>query len=296
MSIGILTAGGVCPGINTIVRNIAIHEIQSNNSVYGFMNGYYGLNKNIKKELCIKDINHLHRQAGSILHTSRERLHVKSAIENLYDLDRLYCIGGNGTLEAAKILSEHSDTNIIGIAKTIDNDINDIESFGHDTAIDETSRFIDCAHVEAISMSATVIVETMGRNSGYIAQQSSIVCDDIVDLCIVKEQNMSCEDYVHMIKHAYAEKSHAVIVMSEGYEEKSKLMKELKKLLIFPKTIIPGYAVRSVKPNSNDIRLCYRMSQNAYNLASCGEKNFIQGSDKIIPFKDFQTGEKLVCI
>jgi 6-phosphofructokinase 1 len=296
MSIGILTAGGVCPGINTIIRNIAINEIQSSNTVYGFMDGYYGLNKNIRKQLNTKDVNHLHRQPGSILQTSRERLHMESAIRSLYDMDRLYCIGGNGTLEAAKILSERSNTNIIGIAKTIDNDIHDIESFGHNTAIEETSRFIDCAHVEAKSMSATVIVETMGRNSGYIAKQSSIVCDDIVDLCIVKEQNMSCEDYIDIIKRTYIKKSYAVIVMSEGYEEKSKLMKHLKKLLIFPKSIVPGYAVRSVKPNPYDIRLCYKMSQNAYTLASSGEKNFIQGSDRIIPFKDFKTGEKLVCI
>lgn len=296
MSIGILTAGGVCPGINTIIRNITINEIQSNNTVYGFTNGYHGLNKNIRKELRTDDINHLHRQPGSILQTSREKLDIELAIKNLHDMERLYCIGGNGTLEAAKLLSERSDTNIIGIAKTIDNDIHDIESFGHNTAVEETSRFIECAHVEAKSMSATVIVETMGRNSGYIAKQSSIVCDDIVDLCIVKEQNMSCEDYINIIQRVYTQKSYAVIVMSEGYDEKIKLMKHLKKLLIYPKSIIPGYAVRSVKPNSSDIRLCYNMSQNAYNLASNGKKNFIQGSDKIIPFKDFQSGEKLICI
>ena len=120
MNIGILTAGGVCPGVNTIIRSITLRERNQGNVVHGFSDGFRGLNQNIKTYF---NQEHIDDGPGTLLKTSYDFVDVERAIKNLSGYDRLYCICGNESMKSARdlALDDRVDTNIIGIAKTVFN-------------------------------------------------------------------------------------------------------------------------------------------------------------------------------
>lgn len=294
MNIGILTAGGLCPGLNTVVRSIVLKEINKNEhtNVYGYEQGFWGLNNNVKRKLLETDVSQLQDKPGTILHTSRERLNIGHASYSISMLDKLYCIGGNGTLEAAKLIHDSFyKINVIGIAKTIDNDIHELNSFGYQTAIEETSKCVQCAHTEATSMCCVVFIETMGRNSGFLAAQAAQASGGYVDYCIVPEMPFDPCAYFDAIKETFERQGHCVVVVSEGIN-----YERLYRRLSFAcktKKIVPGYIVRSCKPNTSDIILATKMANSAVEKSYI-RSNFVQGVDKDIPFEEFQVGEKLL--
>lgn len=294
MNVGILTAGGLCPGLNTVIRSIVIKEITKNEhtNVYGYEQGFWGLNNNVKRKLCEADVSQLQDKAGTILHTSRERLNVGHSAYSISMLDKLYCIGGNGTLEAAKLIHDSFyKINVIGIAKTIDNDIHALESFGYQTAIEETTKCIHCAYIEATSMCCIVFIETMGRNSGFLAAQAAQASSGYVDYCIVPEIPFDPGAYFATIKETFEQQGHCVVVVSEGVDYTS--LYQMLSLACKTKKIVPGYIVRSCKPNTSDIILATKMANSAVEKSYL-KTNFVQGVDKDIPFDEFQVGEKLL--
>lgn len=290
-NVGILTCGGLCPGLNTVIRTIALKELENNNNVYGFKKGFHGLNNNIKERLYKDDVNLINEQAGTILETSREHLELNESSYSLSYLDKLYCIGGNGTLAAGKLISDrYHNVNVIGIAKTIDNDIHQLDSFGFQTAVEETVTFIHRGYVEATSMNCIMFVETMGRNSGFLAAYSTKAAAGIVDFCMIPEINLDTYESYKAISEIYRNKGRCVVVVSEGcdYDELFYALNIEHKV----KKIVPGYLVRSCPPNVSDIILATNMSINAVNKSE-SMSNFIQGIDnKHILFEDFQTGER----
>lgn len=292
MNVGILTSGGLCPGLNTVIRNVALKELSLNKhtNVYGFDSGFHGLNKNIKTRLIEEDVMYIQDKPGTILHTSRERLSIGEAVHSISTLDKLYCIGGNGTLEASKLIHQSFfDVNVIGIAKTIDNDIHQLDSFGYQTAAEETSKCIRCAYTEAKSMRCIVFIETMGRNSGFLAAHSTQASAGYVDYCIVPESPIDNQCMYDHIVHTYDAQNYCVVVVSEGVNDEVlyRRIEEARKT----KRIVPGYIVRSCKPNISDIILATNMATHAV-TKSYMKKNFIQGVDKDISFEDFETGER----
>lgn len=296
MNIGVLTSGGLCPGLNTVIRNVVLKELSMNKhtNVYGYYAGFDGLNKNKKLRLREDDVIWIQDKPGTILHTSRERLSIGESSRSISTLDKLYCIGGNGTLEAAKLIHDSFyDINVIGIAKTIDNDIHQLDSFGYQTAADETSKCIRCAYTEATSMQCIVFIETMGRNSGFLAARATQASAGYVDYCIVPESPIDNHCMYDHIVHTFDAQNYCVVVVSEGvnYEVLYRRIEENRKT----KRIIPGYIVRSCKPNISDIILATNMATQAV-TKSYGKKNFIQGVDKDISLDDFQTGERKLCI
>lgn len=290
-NVGILTCGGLCPGLNTVIRTITLKELENNNIVYGFKKGFHGLNNNIKDRLYKEDVYLINEQAGTILETSRERLELNDSAYSLSYLDKLYCIGGNGTLAAGKLISNrYRNVNVIGIAKTIDNDIHQLESFGFQTAVEETVTFIHRGYVEATSMNCIMFVETMGRNSGFLAAYSTKAAAGIVDFCMIPEMSPDTYESYRAISEIYRDKGHCVVVVSEGcnYDELFYALNIEHKV----KKIVPGYLVRSCPPNVSDIILATNMSLNAVNKSET-MSNFIQGiNNKHILFEEFQTGER----
>jgi 6-phosphofructokinase len=162
MNVGILTAGGVCPGVNNIIHTLTRLENSRDNRVIGFNEGFRGLNNNIRTELSRKKIE---EGAGSILRVSCEPVKLDQVIDTVNELDRLYCICGNESMKSAAqlALDERVNTNIIGIAKTIFDDIPGMESIGFQTAVQEFAKYIDYAYTEASTTNSIVFVEAPGH-------------------------------------------------------------------------------------------------------------------------------------
>lgn len=289
-NVGILTCGGLCPGLNTVIRTITLKELENKNIVYGFKKGFHGLNNDIKDKLQKEDVYFINEEAGTILETSRERLELNEAAYSLSYLDKLYCIGGNGTLEASKLITNrYRDLNVIGIAKTIDYDIHQLESFGFQTAVEETVNFIHRGYTEATSMNCIMFIETMGRNSGFLAAYSTKAAAGIVDFCMIPEMYMDTSYMYDTIVEIFANKGHCVIVVSEACDY-SEVYYELKNDYS-TKKIVPGYLVRSCQPNVTDIILATNMSISAVDKSQ-SMTNFIQGLNNHVMFDDFRIGEK----
>lgn len=283
MNVGILTSGGLCPGLNTVVKTLVLKESKTNH-VFGFKHGFKGLNEN--DYVYMNDnMDMLNDDGGCCLGTSRFQLSMERAETQLENLSKLYCIGGNGTLNASKILADNSDVNIVGIAKTIDNDIHDVESFGTYTAVEQTRRFIKAAHVEAHGMNSVVFVETMGRNSGFIAVQSSLCENSLVDVCLSPE--IPFDD--NKIFEKLSALKRGVVVVAEGCNY-SHITKRLTGNDVKCKIMVPSYSVRAVPPNSYDMSLCVSMAHEAFEL-SRREKNIVVGTDKHISLEHFRSGE-----
>ena len=288
--IGILTAGGICPGINVVINEIVQNEITKNgNEVVGFLEGFDGLNKNRKVRIRKNKYKAYYNTGGSVLETSRVKLDIKSVEGAMDSLDKLYCIGGNGTQTAGKLLYEtYGDTtNIVGLGKTIDNDIKGIQSFGFYSAIEKTSEYIINAYNEALSTKKVVIVETMGNKSGCLAYYSSIANNNIVDYCIKKEDNIATEVYNAIIEDVYRQKKFGVVVMSENYDKKEEILQNITTKGIPYINMIPGYFVRSGEANVIDKIGCVNMCKRATEETEKGEQNVIYGINTKISYDEF---------
>lgn len=278
MNIGILTAGGVCPGVNTLIRSITLRERNQGNNVHGFCHGFRGLNKNVK---CYFDQKNIQEGPGTILKTSYDFVDVESAVKTLEDFDRLYCICGNESIKSARdlALDQRIDTNIIGIAKTVFNDIPGLESIGFQSAIQELARYIDCAYVEATSTNTIVFLEVPGRNSNELTIHAGLARNSKVTNVILPDMK---GNHVTDIEYSFAKRGYAVVVVSEICDHQriaSNLSSEVK-------VITPGYLIRDSGACVYDTILAERMVREAFDHAQ-ENKNFIKGANRIIKFNDF---------
>jgi len=229
---GIVTCGGLCPGINNVIRAIVYesYEVYGVRKVYGFRYGYKGIVKenNILPVLLDTEmVNDIHKKGGTILGSSRGPQDVGKIVDylNTLGISILFAIGGDGTLRgAADIVTEISkrglDVSLIGIPKTIDNDISFIEkTFGFETAVEESMRVIQSAHVESKGAENGIgLVKLMGRDSGFIAAQATLANTD-VNFCLVPEFQFRLEGkngLLAMLENRLRRRKHAVIVVAEG--------------------------------------------------------------------------------
>lgn len=233
---GIVTCGGLCPGINDVIRGLVMqlaywYKVKA---IYGFRYGYLGMLKESGIQPLVLDpafVAEIHEKGGSILGSSRGPQDVGKMVDYLmdYKINILFCIGGDGTLRGAHEISEEVtrrglQISVIGIPKTIDNDIGFIEkTFGFETAFSHAVNSIKTAHVEAKGYQNCIgLVKLMGRQSGFIAANASIASQD-VNFCLIPELPFDLEGENGFFKHLLERvkrKSHAVVVVAEGVGEK----------------------------------------------------------------------------
>ncbi|KAL8254524.1 hypothetical protein R6Q59_032745 [Mikania micrantha] len=225
----IVTCGGLCPGLNTVIREIvgSLHDMYGVTRIEGIEGGYRGFYSRNTIPLTPKAVNGIHKWGGTIIGTSRGGYDNKKIVNSIEDrgINQVYIIGGDGTQKGASAIYEEVRRRglhvaVVGIPKTIDNDIPVIDqSFGFDTAVEEAQRAIDAAHVEALSNENCIgLVKLMGRNSGFIAMHATLASRD-VDCCLIPESSFYLEgpgglfDY---IEKRIKENGHMVIVVAEG--------------------------------------------------------------------------------
>ena len=189
--VGILTSGGDCPGLNATIRGVAkalYARMGENVEIVGILNGYSGLINGDYKEMCEDDFRGILTLGGTILGTKRTPFKMMRVVENdnvdkvaamkkTYKeakLDCLLCLGGNGTHKTANLLSQEG-LNIIGLPKTIDNDIYGTDvTFGFHTAVDIATEVIDRIHTTASSHRRCMVIEIMGNKAGWLTLYSGI--------------------------------------------------------------------------------------------------------------------------
>jgi 6-phosphofructokinase len=283
MNVGILTAGGVCPGVNNIIHTLNRLENSHDNRVFGFNEGFRGLNNNIRVDLSRQKID---EGPGSILRVSCEPVDIERVLETIEDIDRLYCICGNESMKSAArlALNERIDTNIVGIAKTIFNDIPGMESIGFQTAVQEFARYIDYAYTEATTTNSVVFVETPGdRVTGLSTSATYAKYSKVTD--VLNHQTVN-KISMKQIKNNYETNGYAVVVVAEVCEYQDIVDYLEDELDVEIKSINPGFVIRDTKPCAYDTILSVKVAKEAFETAQKFD-NFIQGGDAKMKLEDY---------
>ncbi len=314
----IVTCGGLCPGINNVIRGLvmALHYFYGVKRIVGVPYGYEGLNPEKGHEFIeltpdkVKDI---HQFGGTFLGSSRGAQDVSVMVDTLVDnkIDMLFAIGGDGTLKGVNAIGEEiskrgAKISVVGIPKTIDNDIDLIdESFGFETAFDVASPIIRDAHNEATgAYNGISIIKLMGRDSGFIAASASLAMQ-VVNFVLIPEMDFALEGedgFLKVLEKRLERKKHAVIVVAEGagqqlfknkevvkdasgniqHEDIGVFLKEKiaqyfkeKKSPVTIKYIDPSYIVRCAPANSSDSVYCGRLAYHAVHGAMAGKTKFV---------------------
>lgn len=321
MKIGILTAGGDCPGLNAAIRGVGkTAMLEYGMRVYGFSYGFSGLIENDFQELTENQLSGILTHGGTILGTSREKPfkkeekaagsgvitkpdRIRENYRNL-GLDCLVCIGGNGTMKTASLLSQ-SGMNIIGIPKTIDNDVWGTDmTFGFDSALQIATDAIDRLHSTANSHRRIMVIEVMGHNTGWLALYAGLAAGG--DLILIPEIPYSKEKVIECIKIRYAHKKpYSIVVVAEGilHEEGKPAATCIAEMIkegtgYETRETILGYIQRGGTPSPSDRILATRYGSFAAELISAGKFGSmvaIMGSDLVtVPLSAAGTKTKMV--
>src|SRR6266700_4169662 len=224
MRIGVLTGGGDCPGLNAVIRAVARRLAERGHDVVGIREGWLGLVEAMFEPLGPREISGLLPRGGTILGTSRTNPYklgtVDAVLRNFEGegLGALVAVGGEDTLGvAARLHAEHGFP-VVGVPKTIDNDLSATDyTFGFDTAVFICTEAIDRLHTTAESHNRVMVVEVMGRHTGWIAVMSGI--GGGADVILIPEQPISVEAACDNLNKRHARgKNFSIVVVSEGYK------------------------------------------------------------------------------
>ena len=227
--IGVLTAGGDCPGLNAVVRGLVRRAHQHDAEVVGILNGWEGLMDGDVRLLDRNDVRGILGKGGTILGTSRKDPYVHgegfaSVSKTLHrnDIDTLVVIGGDGTLRTALRL-EQDGAKVIGVPKTIDNDIAGTDfTFGFDTAVQIVTEAIDRITTTAEAHNRVIIVEVMGRTKGWIATYGGIAGG--AQVILIPERPYDLEEVAALIRRRHRRgENYSVVVVAEGIEPPAKV-------------------------------------------------------------------------
>jgi 6-phosphofructokinase 1 len=232
--VAIVTCGGLCPGLNNVIRGLVVHlcHVYHITKILGIQFGYAGLNPQNSLpfiELTPELVDDIHKEGGSILGSSRGEQSPEIIVDTLeqHNINILFCVGGDGTLRGAhaivnEIKKRNLKISIAGIPKTIDNDINYIEkSFGFESAVTAAQSIILNAHHEAKgAQNGVALIKLMGRDSGFIAAYAAMAVPD-VNIVLVPEMefdlvNAKNTGLLNYLEKRLKNKQHAVIVVAEG--------------------------------------------------------------------------------
>jgi phosphofructokinase-like protein len=220
-----LTGGGDCPGLNAVIRAVARRSFDRGYDVVGVREGWRGLVEGVFQELGPREISGILPRGGTILATTRtnpyrEENGVENVLRNFQAqrLDALVAIGGEDTLGVAARLHGEHDFPVVGVPKTIDNDLAATDyTFGFDTAVSIATEAIDRLHTTAESHNRVMVVEVMGRHTGWIAVVSGIAGG--ADVILIPEQPITVEQACAEIRRRHDRgKDFSIVVVSEGYE------------------------------------------------------------------------------
>ncbi|MEB3030027.1 ATP-dependent 6-phosphofructokinase [[Mycobacterium] nativiensis] len=314
---GIVTCGGLCPGLNDVIRSIVfcLHENYGVPTVYGFRFGYEGLVERYALapiELTPRRVGQIHEIGGTVLGSSRGPQPVDQMVDTLERLGirLLFTIGGDGTLRGAhsivqEIRRRELGIAIVGVPKTIDNDISFIDmSFGFDTAVEAARQATRAAYVEAsCARSGIGLVKLMGRDSGFIASFATLA-DTQVGVCLIPEVSFSIDDVVRAAERRIERDGFVVIVVAEGAGQH--LLAEITECdasgnrryadigihlrdqvkdafrsggrSVNIKYIDPSYMIRSLPANARDGNFCLRLGHAAVHAGMAGKTDTVVGS------------------
>ncbi len=231
--VGILTAGGLCPGLNNVIKGLV--EILSFDygitTIYGIRYGYAGLTPRGGQEPLLLDpdkVDTIHEIGGTVLGGSRGQQPTEELVDTLVrmNINVLFCIGGDGSLRCARDIAEmclarHLSISVVGVPKTIDNDLQFVgPSFGFETAVAEATNVIRSAHVEAKgTMNGVGLVKLMGRDSGFITAYAALA-NPVVNFCLIPEADFELKGpngLLAALERRFASgKTHVVVVVAEG--------------------------------------------------------------------------------
>jgi len=224
VKVGVLTGGGDCPGLNAVIRAVARRSAERGHDVVGIREGWLGLVEAMFEPLGPREISGLLPRGGTILGTSRTNPYklgtVDAVLRNFEGegLGALVAVGGEDTLGvAARLHAEHGFP-VVGVPKTIDNDLSATDyTFGFDTAVFICTEAIDRLHTTAESHNRVMVVEVMGRHTGWIAVMSGIAGG--ADVILIPEHPISVEEACDDIRRRHERgKDFSIVVVSEGYE------------------------------------------------------------------------------
>jgi len=318
---GIVTCGGLCPGLNDVVRSVVmeLHYEYGVKKIYGFRYGYEGLVQKFghePMELTPKSVSRITEMGGTILGSSRGNQDPGEMVDMLESLKIgiLFTLGGDGTLRGAHDICQEITRRglkiaVIGIPKTIDNDISFVQkTFGLETAVSEARRFTYAAHSEATGARNGVgLVKLMGRDSGFIAAFTTLA-DSQVNFCLVPEVPFTLQGFFRALEKRLKEKGHAVIVVAEGagqdllkkaggpakdssgnilHEDigvflRDEIKSYFKKngIEASVKYIDPSYTIRSLPANAHDSAFCLLLGHAAVHAGMSGRTDMMVGSWK----------------
>jgi ATP-dependent phosphofructokinase / diphosphate-dependent phosphofructokinase len=222
MRVGILTGGGDCPGLNAVIRAVGRRAHSGGHEMVGIHQGWRGLVDGLTATLEDADISGILPRGGTILKTSRTNPFkvdggVERVLANLEQLDALVAIGGEDTLGVAKRLYAEHGARVVGVPKTIDNDLNGTDyTFGFDTAVAIATEAIDRLHSTAESHNRVMVCEVMGRHAGWIALMSGMAGG--ADVILIPELPMPVERCCELIQQRHRRgKDFSIVVVSEGW-------------------------------------------------------------------------------
>jgi len=313
---GIVTCGGLCPGINDVIRavTLSLYHHYGVKRVYGFRYGYEGLVKRLGHpplDLTPATVSQIGELGGTILASSRGPQDPAEMVDYLKELGVgiLFAIGGDGTLKGAGAIATEAvrrgfPLSVIGIPKTIDNDISYVQkTFGFETAVAEAHRAIYAAHTEASGARNGIgLVKLMGRDSGFIAAFASLI-DSQVNFCLVPEVSFSLDGFLRNLEERLQRRGHAVVVVAEGAGQEllaatserdpsgnvklgdiGTFLRDATKKHFSSrgtecnlKYIDPSYIIRSQPANPHDSALCLLLGQNAVHAGMSGRSNMVVG-------------------
>jgi ATP-dependent phosphofructokinase / diphosphate-dependent phosphofructokinase len=223
MRIGLLTGGGDCPGLNAVIRAVARTALERGDEVVGVLHGWRGMVEGQMRPLAPQDVTGLLPRGGTILRTSRTNPYeieggVERVLGHLDGLDALVAIGGEDTLGVAARLHAEHDAPMVGVPKTIDNDLRGTDyTFGFDTAVTIATEAIDRLHSTAESHDRVMVCEVMGRHTGWIAVMAGMAGG--ADVILIPELPLTVEHCCGLIRNRHAKgKDFSIVVVSEGYE------------------------------------------------------------------------------
>jgi 6-phosphofructokinase 1 len=314
---GIVTCGGLCPGLNDVIRSLFFELSYGYGiaEVVGFRGGYSGLDLSSSVgpvAITPEFVDDIHQKGGTILGTSRGPVDIGRAVDNLISrgINILFTVGGDGTQRGANTLYQEARRrghvlSVVGVPKTIDNDVGFVSrTFGFSTAVEESARVLDCAHTEARSVPGGIgLVKLMGRHAGFVTAGATIASQD-VNFAFIPEVPFSLDGFLAALKKRMLAKSHALIAVAEGAgqdllqtasaQRDASGNVKLKDIgLFFRETIEahfkaegipvviryfdPSYQVRSRPANCEDSVLCDLFARHAAHAAMAGKTGLVIG-------------------
>jgi len=313
---GIVTCGGLCPGINDVIRAIimSLFYHYGVKTVFGFRYGYEGLSSKYRHtpmELTPDVVNGIHQMGGTILASSRGPQDIADMVDTLerMNIGILFTIGGDGTLRGAQAIADEAKRRglkiaVISVPKTIDNDISCIQqSFGFDTAVTESRPSLYAAHTEAVGARNGIgLVKLMGRESGFIAAFATLA-DSEVNFCMIPEVRFTLEVFLKALRERLERRGHALILVGEGAGQD--LMEKIHGrdasgnirfgdigiflrdqinayfgkagIEVNLKYIDPSYTIRSMPANARDSAFCLLLGHNAVHAGMAGRTDMVIG-------------------